>query len=80
MRLELVAREHYSVVARVTELNEIGIEVTVLIDVPVNEGRTSPMDNPTRETLGSKFFPWHSVHAIRMLEPEEVPLPDPQPE
>lgn len=76
VRLELVATEHYSIVTRLQGMDRLGIVALVIIDVPVAEGRTSPMDNPTREKLVPKFFPWHSVHAIRALEAEEPPLPD----
>lgn len=75
VRLELVASEPYSIVARIEEINRAGLVALVLIDVPVSEGRTSPMDNPTREKLVPKYFPWSSVHALRELEPEEAPLP-----
>lgn len=76
VRLELVAAEHYSIVARIQETSSAGLVALVMIDVPVAEGRTSPMDTPSREKLALKYYPWHSVHAIRALESEEAPLPD----
>lgn len=76
VRLDLVADGHYSIVTRVQEMNNVGLVALVMIDVAAAGGRASPMDNPIREKLVAKFFPWHSVHAIRILEPEEAPLPD----
>lgn len=76
VRLDLVAQEPYSIVARMQDIGEAGLVALVMIDVPIAEGRTSPLDNPTSEKLSPKFLPWHSVHAIRVLEPEETPLPD----
>jgi hypothetical protein len=73
--LELVAAEPYRIVTRIQDITAWGITALVLIDVPVFEERTSPMSNPTKRKLAAKFFPWHSVHAIRVLDHEEVPLP-----
>jgi hypothetical protein len=74
--LELVAAEPYPIVTRIQDITEYGIVALVLIDVPVKERRTSPMSNPTKKTLAPKFFPWHSVHSIRLLDQDEVPLPE----
>lgn len=76
VRLDLVAGEFYSIIAHIQDVNNSGVVALVMIDVPVYEGRTSPLSQPVMEKIVPKFFPWHAVHAIRVLEPEEEPLPN----
>src|SRR4051812_20243291 len=68
---ELGTNEPLRLTARLDEVTDGGIIALVKVAVSStgNRGRWGSPSYATK--FGARCYPWHSVHSIRLLEPEE---------
>jgi hypothetical protein len=69
--LELGANEPLRLTARLDKVTDSGIValVKVAVSSPESKGRWGAPSYTTK--FGARCYPWHSVHSVRLLEPEE---------
>jgi hypothetical protein len=69
--LELGANEPLRLTARLDQVTDSGIITLVKVAVSAPEPR-GKWGTPSYITkFGVRCYPWHSVHSVRLLEPEE---------
>jgi hypothetical protein len=71
VQLELGTNEPLRLAARLDKVTDGGVVALVKVAVP-NPGSKGRWGSPSYTTkFGARCYPWHSVHSIRLLEPEE---------
>ena len=69
--LELGANEPLRLTARLDKVADSGIVALVKVAVSDPESRGGWGAPSYIAKYGAKCYPWHSVHSVRLLEPEE---------